>query len=141
MSYQKLPSQKVLAKHLRCCTEIKTVPMSNGVQYLWKCQLDNRCFTILPSVWIQGIVVQVLDGNDIIIIDDGTGIIILSHCDNICSKVTATKGMYIMAVGTLQSCGQNPVIRPIKLQDLSCIDHAETMWPLEVLDQMNFLKS
>lgn len=50
-------------------------------------------------------------------------------------------GMYVMAVGSLQSGEECPVIVPIKLQDLSSINHAETVWPLEVIDQLNFLNS
>ncbi|CAG5131808.1 unnamed protein product [Candidula unifasciata] len=139
MSYLKLPSQKILAKHLRCCTA--TQETAGREQSIWKCQLGHRSFTVSPSVWIQGTVVQVSDCGSKVIVDDGTGIVILSDCDKVCSKVMLTKGMYVMAVGSLQSGEECPVMVPIKLQDLSSIDHAETLWPLEVIDQLNFLKS
>ncbi|BFZ16637.1 hypothetical protein BsWGS_19676 [Bradybaena similaris] len=139
MSYLKLPSQKILAKHLRCCTAAQA--RAGSEHCIWKCELGNRCFTISPSVWIQGTVVEVSDSGSTVIIDDGTGIVMLSECDKVCSKVSVTKGMYVMAVGSLQSGDECPVIVPIKLQDLSSIDHAETLWPLEVIDQLNFLNS
>ena len=47
--------------------------------------------------------------------------------------------MYLMAVGSVMSFGQEPVIKPVKLQDLSSTQHAEVMWPLEVKDQVQFL--
>lgn len=48
-------------------------------------------------------------------------------------------GMYIMAVGTLETGGEQPTVKPIKLQDLSELDDVDAMWPLEVLHQINFL--
>ncbi|KAH9498486.1 hypothetical protein Btru_007631 [Bulinus truncatus] len=151
MSLLKLPSQKILAQYLQHCiyyskpnNEIKSSEstddaVSNAEQ--WVCKLPNLNLLVSHSVWIQGIVVEILDCDSTVAIDDGTGIIMLTKCDSVAVKVALKKGMYLMAAGALLSVGQQPVVKPFKLQDLSDDSLAETMWPLEVLDQILFLTS
>ncbi|CAL1529537.1 unnamed protein product [Lymnaea stagnalis] len=144
MSLLKLPSNKILAVHLQHCVDVRNatsgeVNMSSASNITWECQLRKKSFPVSPSVWIQGIVVNFQNPGSTALIDDGTGIIVLPNCDSIASKIAIKKGMYVMAVGALQSGGPHPVIKPIKLQDLSDDVQAETMWPLEVFDQIKYL--
>ena len=48
-------------------------------------------------------------------------------------------GMYLMCVGSVVRRGASPIIKPVKLQDMSHDMHAEAMWGLEVRDQLGFL--
>ncbi|GCC37691.1 hypothetical protein chiPu_0016196 [Chiloscyllium punctatum] len=43
-------------------------------------------------------------------------------------------GKYVMVMGVIQSCSPEPVIRAVKLTDLSGNALHRSMWPLEVED-------
>ncbi|KAI8787547.1 hypothetical protein BgiMline_013413 [Biomphalaria glabrata] len=144
MSLLKLPSQKILAQYLEHCVFTNTScedAANESRPGQWRCQVANLNFPVSASVWIQGIVVEILDSNQTVAVDDGTGIIILTQYNSVAVKVDLRKGMYLMAVGALLAVHRHAVIKPLKVQDLSNDDHAETMWPLEVLDQVLFLSS
>ncbi|KAM4597959.1 recQ-mediated genome instability protein 2 [Polymixia lowei] len=88
----------------------------------------------VSMVWMQGTVLEVkLDQNTLLLLDE-TGTFTVQGVNNIPKgKPCLSQGKYVMVMGAIQSVSPEPVIRVVKMADLSK-DAAvhRRMWKLEV---------
>ncbi|XP_012939120.1 recQ-mediated genome instability protein 2 [Aplysia californica] len=143
MSFLQKPSRKIFVNFL---SGGAGAPWEDGQSSDQHRDRDLRCFPpedyvkVNSSVWMQGTVAQVKEAEDnAVILNDGTGSVLLPACDKVASKIPFKKGMYLMVVGSVLRLGREPVVRPVKIQDLETQPRARDLWPLEVRDQVNFL--
>ncbi|CAB1435993.1 unnamed protein product [Pleuronectes platessa] len=85
-------------------------------------------------VWMQGTVMRAqLDQNTVLLMDE-TGTFSVQGVNNIPKgKPCLSQGKYVMVMGVIQAASPEPVIRAVKMADLS--EHAtlhRRMWKLEV---------
>ncbi|XP_062263923.1 recQ-mediated genome instability protein 2 [Platichthys flesus] len=85
-------------------------------------------------VWMQGTVMRAqLDQNTVLLMDE-TGTFSVQGVNNIPKgKACLSQGKYVMVMGVIQAASPEPVIRAVKMADLS--EHAtlhRRMWKLEV---------
>ncbi|KAI1884664.1 hypothetical protein AGOR_G00228750 [Albula goreensis] len=87
-------------------------------------------------VWMQGTVLEVKsDQNVTVLLLDETGTFIVNGVGNIPKgKPCLTPGKYVMVMGMLQSCAPEPVLRAVKMADLSGNSMHRDMWKFEVED-------
>ncbi|XP_061567655.1 recQ-mediated genome instability protein 2 [Cololabis saira] len=92
-------------------------------------------------VWMQGTVLEVqLDRNSALLMDE-TGTFIVQNVNNIPKgKPCLIQGKYVMVMGVIQAVSPEPVIRAVKMADLSerAALHRQ-MWKLEVEDLQQVL--
>lgn len=103
----------------------------------------NTVWKVSPSleferVWIQGVVVQLLPGNECLI-DDGTGVctVDVRLFKKRVQSFVVKLGMYLFVLGPLHQNSEREYIFSVKahkIQDLSNDPDRESMWYLEVLD-------
>ncbi|KAK3270407.1 hypothetical protein CYMTET_21195 [Cymbomonas tetramitiformis] len=89
-------------------------------------------------VWIQGVVVQLLPGNEFLI-DDGTGVctVDVRQFQKKVQNFVVKLGMYLFVIGPLHLNSERQYsfsVKAHKIQDLSNDPDRESMWYLEVLD-------
>ncbi|XP_067912478.1 recQ-mediated genome instability protein 2 isoform X2 [Heterodontus francisci] len=80
-------------------------------------------------VWMQGTVLEVRPEDNIslqLVDESGTFTVI--------GAGGVPKGKYVMVMGVVQSCSPEPVVRAVKLTDLSGNALHRSMWQLEVED-------
>lgn len=86
-------------------------------------------------VTVQGVVIEILDNGDSLLLDDGTAVVKIRGCLKVPFQTSKPKkGNYVMVVGQLQRTGEFPQLRVVKLQNLSHNVAMATIWPLEVID-------
>ncbi|CAL8265282.1 unnamed protein product [Gadus morhua 'NCC'] len=87
-------------------------------------------------VWMQGTVLEAkLDRNMVLLLDE-TGSFVVQGVNNIPKgKPCLSQGKYVMVMGVLQATSPEPVIRAVKMADLTkdAAIHRK-MWKLEVED-------
>uniref|UniRef100_A0A8C6T6U1 RecQ mediated genome instability 2 n=1 Tax=Neogobius melanostomus TaxID=47308 RepID=A0A8C6T6U1_9GOBI len=91
---------------------------------------------IVSLVWMQGTVLDVqLDRNTVMLMDE-TGTFTVQGVNNIPKgKPCLLQGKYVMVMGVIQAASPEPVIRAVKVADLT--EQAalhRRMWKLEVQD-------
>lgn len=91
---------------------------------------------LVSLVWMQGTVLDVqLDQNTVLLMDE-TGTFTVQGVNNIPKgKPCLLQGKYVMVMGVIQAASPEPVIRAVKVADLT--EQAELhrrMWKLEVQD-------
>ncbi|KAM4534888.1 recQ-mediated genome instability protein 2 [Fundulus diaphanus] len=85
-------------------------------------------------VWMQGTVLEVqLDGNTVLLMDE-TGTFAVQGVNNIPKgKPCLLPGKYVMVMGVVQAVSPEPVVRAVKMADLSGFAALHRrMWRLEV---------
>jgi len=127
-----LPARKFFIRNLvtvRRSDEGADDPTS--IQSAWTCQSSGRTFEI---VWIQGTIKQeVQEGSFLLNDNTGTARILLSDwAGSDCP--TPTLGRYMMVVGQLMKAGDEPVVKLMKLQDLTDNSALKEIWNYEVQD-------
>ncbi|XP_039977430.1 recQ-mediated genome instability protein 2 [Xiphias gladius] len=92
-------------------------------------------------VWMQGAVLEVqLDRNTALLMDE-TGTFAVQGVDSVPKgKPCLSQGKYVMVMGVIQAISPEPVIRAVKMADLSelAVLHRR-MWKLEVEDLQQVL--
>ncbi|XP_071373967.1 recQ-mediated genome instability protein 2 [Centroberyx affinis] len=95
----------------------------------------------VSMVWMQGTVLEVqLDRNTVLLLDE-TGTFVVQGVNNIPKgKPCLSQGKYVMVMGAIQAISPEPVIRAVKMADLSqrAALHRR-MWKLEVEDLQQVL--
>ncbi|XP_068193017.1 recQ-mediated genome instability protein 2 [Antennarius striatus] len=91
---------------------------------------------LVSLVWMQGTVLEAqLDRNTVLLMDE-TGTFAVQGVNNIPKgKPCLSEGKYVMVMGVIQTVSPEPVVRAVKMADLS--EHAalhRRMWKLEVED-------
>ncbi|WAR22774.1 hypothetical protein MAR_036486 [Mya arenaria] len=137
------PARKLFLSHLlscrQCAQSSKTTVQSQdpSVSKIWTAECEERSveFSMLS---VQGVVIETRDNGDSILIDDTTAVALVKGCSKIPFHAsTPAKGQYLMIIGQLVRPGSIPMIRPVKIQNLSHNLALTAMWPLEVMDGLN----
>ncbi|NWU60439.1 RMI2 protein, partial [Pterocles burchelli] len=92
----------------------------------------------LRAVWMQGTVLQVERGGargGSARLQDGSGAFTVLGVEEVPKgRPCLSAGKYVMVMGVVRSCSPEPVLRAIKMTDLSENPVHKTMWSLEVED-------
>ncbi|XP_045157573.1 recQ-mediated genome instability protein 2-like [Mercenaria mercenaria] len=131
------PARKLFLVDLCNCREIIDQPSPGSDASSMKKWSTNCSGTsvMFSMVTVQGVVIEIMDNGDSLLLDDGTAVAQVRGCNKIPFQTSKpVKGHYIMVVGQLLKTGQCPLLRAIKLQNLSHNVAMATIWPLEVID-------
>ncbi|CAL1588033.1 unnamed protein product [Knipowitschia caucasica] len=137
---KKRPPVKVLSAQLRSAGLREGAGVgTDGVQIRVS---PGRCL-LVSLVWMQGTVLDVqLDRNTVLLMDE-TGTFTVHGVNNVPKgKPCLIQGKYVMVMGVIQATSPEPVIRAMKMADLS--EQAELhrgMWKLEVEDLQRVMSS
>ncbi|NWQ91370.1 RMI2 protein, partial [Burhinus bistriatus] len=92
----------------------------------------------LRAVWMQGTVLEVERGGacgGLARLQDGSGPFTVLGVEEVPKgRPCLSAGNYVMVMGVVQSCSPEPVLRAIKMTDLSENPVHKNMWSLEVED-------
>lgn len=130
------PPVKVLSGQLRTAV---SRPADSGEGYVIRPGRDRSLQVSL--VWMQGTVLEVqLDRNTLLLMDE-TGTFAVQGVNNIPKgKPCLSQGKYVMVMGVIQAVSPEPVIRAVKMADLSALAALHRrMWKLEVEDLQQVL--
>uniref|UniRef100_H3ACH8 RecQ mediated genome instability 2 n=1 Tax=Latimeria chalumnae TaxID=7897 RepID=H3ACH8_LATCH len=131
------PPFKVLSSQLKQC---RARPQPNGGPpvHLLDRSMSGKASLELTVVWMQGTVVEIKmseDNNPSVQLLDETGPFSVIGINNIPKgKSCLSKGKYVMVMGIVLSCNPEPVLRAVKMTDLSDNPIHRSMWKLEVED-------
>ncbi|KAJ0001229.1 hypothetical protein NQD34_006249 [Periophthalmus magnuspinnatus] len=126
------PPVKVLSAQLRAAGGRGHTDSGEGVQIRVG---PGRCLGV-SLVWMQGTVLEVqLERNTVLLMDE-TGTFTVQGVNSIPKgRPCLIQGKYVMVMGVIQAASPEPVIRAVKMADLS--EQAalhRRMWKLEVED-------
>ncbi|KAG8006833.1 RecQ-mediated genome instability protein 2 [Nibea albiflora] len=124
------PPVKVLSGQLRTAESRRTP--SSGDAYAVR--LGRGRSLLVSLVWMQGTVLEVqLDRNTVLLMDE-TGTFAVQGVNSIPKgKPCLSQGKYVMVMGVIQAVSPEPVIRAVKMADLSELATLHRrMWKLEV---------
>ncbi|CAM9521128.1 unnamed protein product [Bubo scandiacus] len=126
------PPVKVLAAQLR-----GAVRGAGGTWQLGRAEA-GRAPLRLRAVWMQGTVLEVERGGGhggSARLQDGSGPFTVLGVENVPKgRPCLSAGRYVMVMGVVRSCSPEPVLRAIKMTDLSENPVHKNMWSLEVED-------
>ncbi|NXE34995.1 RMI2 protein, partial [Ptilorrhoa leucosticta] len=91
----------------------------------------------LRAVWMQGTVLEVQRGasGGSARLQDGSGAFTVLGVEQVPQgRPCLSAGKYVMVMGVVRSCSPEPVLRAIKMTDLSENPIHKNMWDLEVED-------
>ncbi|XP_076307273.1 recQ-mediated genome instability protein 2-like isoform X2 [Tachypleus tridentatus] len=136
-----IPARKVFIRHLTKLTATGDEERFDDGKKLfkWNMKMKNKTFT-LGLVWIQGLIVQVNNQQDSLLLDDGSGVATVVAVQKAPGAGDWIKlGQYCMVLGDLQDNSVIPSVRAVKLMNLQNNMDVETLWITEVLDLWNYL--
>ncbi|XP_051488678.1 recQ-mediated genome instability protein 2 [Apus apus] len=123
------PPVKVLAAQLR-----GAVRDAGGTWRLCR-EEAGRAPLRLRAVWMQGTVLEVERGGGSARLQDGSGPFTVLGVEEVPKgRPCLSAGKYVMVMGVVRSCSPEPVLRAIKMTDLSENPVHKSMWSLEVED-------
>ncbi|XP_062467860.1 recQ-mediated genome instability protein 2 [Pezoporus occidentalis] len=126
------PPVKVLAAQLR-----GAVRGAGGTWQLGRAEA-GRAPLCLRAVWMQGTVLEVerggVRGGSARLRDDSGPFTVLGVEEVPKGRPCLSAGKYVMVMGVVRSCSPEPVLRAIKMTDLSENPVHKDMWSLEVED-------
>ncbi|XP_052399426.1 recQ-mediated genome instability protein 2-like [Carassius gibelio] len=134
------PPVKVLSSQLREGTERQTA--GGRSEYVIR-RLGPGEQRSLPVsvVWMQGTVLEVQSDHNTVLILDETGNFVVSGINSVPKgKPCLSAGKYVMVMGVIQSHSPEPVLRAVKMADLSenALIHRKN-WIYEVEDLQQIL--
>ncbi|XP_077589876.1 recQ-mediated genome instability protein 2 [Stigmatopora nigra] len=133
------PPVKVLSGQLRTAKEVRGTTGETTVGWLLRPGKDRSLSVSL--VWMQGTVMEVqLELNSVLLMDE-TGTFTVQGINSIPKgKPCLCSGKYVMVMGVVHAVSPEPVIRAMKMADLSeqAALHRQ-MWKLEVEDLQHVL--
>ncbi|NWR65765.1 RMI2 protein, partial [Bucorvus abyssinicus] len=98
----------------------------------------GRASLRLRAVWMQGTVLEVEGGGargGSARLQDGSGSFTVLGVEEVPKgRPCLSPGKYVMVMGVVRSCSPEPVLRAIKMTDLSENPVHKSMWSLEVED-------
>lgn len=134
-----LPSKKILIQDLAGCSRVKNEAGNKDANKKikeWMLYILGKTIKF-SVVWLQGIVTQVENGEDCVIINDDTGEAKIVGCSKFPYMSSKLKtGQYVLIIGQLISSGNCPVLRALKVQNLNQMVDSQSTWKLEVMDQI-----
>ncbi|XP_068003228.1 recQ-mediated genome instability protein 2 [Melanerpes formicivorus] len=126
------PPVKVLASQLR-----GAMRDADGTWHLGRAEM-GRAPLRLRAVWMQGTVLEVElggAGGGSARLQDGSGPFTVLGVEEVPKgRPCLSAGKYVMVMGVVQSCSPEPILRAIKMTDLSENPVHKSMWSLEVED-------
>ncbi|KAI5622701.1 recQ-mediated genome instability protein 2 [Silurus asotus] len=132
------PPVKVLSSQLR---EATGESAGSGKTELRIRRLGGSGWLTVSVVWMQGTVVEAHTEQNSVLLLDETGNFHITGVNNIPrGKPCLSPGKYVMVMGIIQSHSPEPVLRAVKMADLS--DNAamhRKMWKYEVEDLQHTL--
>ncbi|KAM9784970.1 recQ-mediated genome instability protein 2 [Syngnathus typhle] len=136
---KRAPPVKVLSGQLRTATEVRGSSGEPGAGWVVRLGMDRSLQVSL--VWMQGTVLEVKLALNTVLLMDETGTFTVQGVGSIPrGKPCLSPGKYVMVMGVIQAVSPEPVVRAVKLADLS--EHAAVhrpMWKLEVEDLQRVL--
>ncbi|XP_061556775.1 recQ-mediated genome instability protein 2 [Phycodurus eques] len=131
---KRAPPVKVLSGQLRTATEVRG-------SSVWLVRLGRALSLPVSLVWMQGTVLEVQLELGTVLLMDETGTFTVQGVNSVPKgKPCLSSGKYVMVMGVVQAVSPEPVVRAVKLADLS--EHAtlhRQMWKLEVEDLQRVL--
>ncbi|KAM7371861.1 hypothetical protein PAMP_009070 [Pampus punctatissimus] len=131
------PPVKVLSGQLRTADSRGAADSGDGCVI----RLSKGRSLLVSLVWMQGTVLEVqLDRSTVLLMDE-TGTFTVQGVNSIPKgKPCLSQGKYVMVMGVIQAISPEPVIRAVKIADLSefAALHRQ-MWKLEVEDLQQVL--
>ncbi|KAM7387047.1 hypothetical protein PAMA_009593 [Pampus argenteus] len=131
------PPVKVLSGQLRTADSRGAADSEDGCVI----RLGKGRSLLVSLVWMQGTVLEVqLDRSTVLLMDE-TGTFAVQGVNSIPKgKPCLSQGKYVMVMGVIQAISPEPVIRAVKIADLSefAALHRQ-MWKLEVEDLQQVL--
>ncbi|XP_060799087.1 recQ-mediated genome instability protein 2 [Neoarius graeffei] len=127
------PPVKVLSSQLR---EAEVASVGSGRTELSIRRLGGGGSVPVSVVWMQGTVVEAHTDQNSVLLLDQTGNFHITGVNNIPrGKPCLSPGKYVMVMGVIQSHSPEPVLRAVKMADLSdnAAVHRKT-WKYEVED-------
>ncbi|XP_048408281.1 recQ-mediated genome instability protein 2 [Stegostoma tigrinum] len=130
------PPWKLLAGQLRQAGCRSRAQASAPARWLLRREGSGRPPLELGLVWMQGTVQEVRPEDDISLrLLDPSGSFTVTGASRVPKgKPCLSAGKYVMVMGVVQSCSPEPIIRAVKLTDLSGNALHRSMWQLEVED-------
>lgn len=124
------PPVKMLARRLRECKK-----RAGSASSFWL-EGPNGDGLEVETVWMQGRVLQVQPGRGVTLrLSDDTHTFTVCGSDNVPKgKPCLEPGKYVMVMGVVLSCSPEPVLRAVKITDLSERPVHRSMWEHEVED-------
>ncbi|XP_034751127.1 recQ-mediated genome instability protein 2 [Etheostoma cragini] len=131
------PPVKILSGQLRTAESRGTADIGDGCVI----RLGRGRSLLVSLVWMQGTVLEVQLDRDTVLLMDETGTFAVQGVNNIPKgKPCLSQGKYVMVMGVVQAVSPEPVIRAVKMADLSELAaHHRQMWKLEVEDLQQVL--
>ncbi|XP_055753313.1 recQ-mediated genome instability protein 2-like [Salvelinus fontinalis] len=131
---KKSPPIKVLSSQLR---EGKDNRLNGKLEFNIKRlgQWKNTAL-VVSVVWMQGTILEVRSDHNTVLLLDETGTFVVNGVNNIPKgNPCLFQGNYVMVMGMIQALSPEPVLRAVKMADLSerAAIHRR-MWKLEVED-------
>ncbi|XP_073350963.1 recQ-mediated genome instability protein 2 [Pagrus major] len=131
------PPVKVLSGQLRAAEGSGTADSGDT----FAVRLRGGRALLVSLVWMQGTVLELqLDRNTVLLMDE-TGTFAVQGVNNIPKgKPCLSQGKYVMVMGVIQAISPEPVIRAVKMADLSELAALHRrMWKLEVEELQRLL--
>ncbi|KAM4631960.1 recQ-mediated genome instability protein 2 [Discoglossus pictus] len=124
------PPVKMLAGRLAQCVKRPGAPPT-----FWLEQEAGRALEV-SLVWMQGLVMEVRpDRGTTVRLSDGTrGFTVCGAGKVPKGRPCLERGKYVMVMGVVLSCSPEPILRAVKITDLSDNPIHRDMWTLEVED-------
>ncbi|XP_071617369.1 recQ-mediated genome instability protein 2 [Heliangelus exortis] len=126
------PPVKILAAQLR-----GAVRDAGGTWQLGRAEAGRDPLR-LRAVWMQGTVLEVERGGPCggsARLQDGSGCFTVLGVEQVPKgRPCLSAGKYVMVMGVVRSCSPEPILRAIKMTDLSENPVHKSMWSLEVED-------
>ncbi|XP_056262840.1 recQ-mediated genome instability protein 2 isoform X3 [Pseudoliparis swirei] len=126
------PPVKVLSGQLRAAEGRGAADSGDG----WTLRLSGGRSLPVSLVWMQGTVLEVQPERSTAMLLDETGTFAVLGVNNIPrGKPCLAQGKYVMVMGVVMAVSPEPVIRAVKMADLSELAGLHRrMWKLEVED-------
>ncbi|XP_068434495.1 recQ-mediated genome instability protein 2 [Clinocottus analis] len=130
------PPVKVLSGQLRAA-ESRGTDSGDG----WALRLGGGRSLLASLVWMQGTVLEVQPDRNTVTLLDETGTFAVLGVNSIPrGKPCLAQGKYVMVMGLIVTVSPEPVIRAVKMADLSELAGLHRrMWKLEVEDLQRLL--
>ncbi|XP_078273620.1 recQ-mediated genome instability protein 2 [Rhinoraja longicauda] len=127
------PPCKVLSEQLRAAAKRTGLP---AAWLLDRAGNGDRAPLDVSVVWMQGTVLEVRpENNTSLQLLDETGTFTVVGAGGVPhGRPCTSRGNYVMVMGVVQSCRPEPVVRAVKLTNLSGNPLHKSMWKLEVED-------
>uniref|UniRef100_A0A8C8R647 RecQ-mediated genome instability protein 2 n=1 Tax=Pelusios castaneus TaxID=367368 RepID=A0A8C8R647_9SAUR len=123
------PPVKVLAAQLRQCRRAPS-----GAWLLGREEAGQGPLAV-PVVWMQGTVLEVESGGGSARLQDESGPFTVLGVQRVPKgRPCLSAGKYVMVMGLVHSCSPEPVLRAVKMTDLSDNPIHRSMWSFEVED-------